>query len=140
MQVEKFKIDDFLTICERLKKQLSIKKDKQLIDIIGTSQPTFSRRKKENKFAYEWAFDVGKEFNLLTEWILTGEGPKQLGDEKSNNYFSDLETWAKETGKSENIDWMKNQIDQTFPMFKEWRNRREETKRQDSKIPASKVA
>ncbi|MEW6291142.1 MAG: helix-turn-helix domain-containing protein [Thermodesulfobacteriota bacterium] len=84
-------IDNFLTICERIKKELSIKKDKDLIGIIGTSQPTFSRRKKENKFDYEWAFIINKKYNLLAEWILTGEGPKTIESLKNVDQREDIQ-------------------------------------------------
>lgn len=120
----------------RIQKETNIKNLTQLAKIVGTSQSNTTKKKQKGEFPAEWAFRVGQDYNLLTEWIMTGQGPKRIGIESEEGYFSDLKKWAKETGQSENIEWMKNQIDQTFPMFKEWRKRRDETKGQDSEAPA----
>ncbi|MBU1456613.1 MAG: hypothetical protein KKD01_18000 [Proteobacteria bacterium] len=71
---------------------------------------------------------------------MTGKGPKRLGNSKKENYFFELEKWGKEISKSDNLEWMTQQIDQTFPMFKEWRKRKEESENSSSEIPDSKIA
>jgi hypothetical protein len=122
--MKKFEYDSFIMVCERLFDELSLKKDKQLIEILETSQPTFSRRKIEGIFPVEWAYLISIRYGLLTEWVLTGKGPKKIGSTMTDQFFSDLEQWGKETGKSDNLEWLKAQIEMTFPMFKVWRKSR----------------
>jgi len=78
---------------------------------------------------------------LTTEWILTGEEekiPKTTIDYLG--FYEELEQWARETGGSKNTAWLKSQIESFFPMFKEWRKRREEGEENKSGFPSSKVA
>lgn len=138
--MKKFDYDDFAVICNRVFKELSIDKDKQLVDILGVSQPTFSRKKSENTFDIEWAYFISRKYGLLTEWVLTGRGPKTLGTSTDDDFFVELERWGKDVSKSDNIDWMKTQIDQTFPMFKAWRKRKEDEKVSKAVCPDTKVA
>lgn len=139
-QQNNYMSNNFQTIWLRIQKECSIKSLTQLAEIIGISQPNVSKRKKENLFPVEWAYAIAQKYNLSTEWIMTGQGPKRLKQEIENNYFSELVTWAKETGQSDNINWVTNQIDGMFPMFKEWRKRKDETEGGDSESPASKIA
>lgn len=59
---------------------------------------------------------------------MTGEGPKRLEDIKCDlTFYEELEVWARETGRSDDIQWMRNQIESFFPMFKEWKAARGKT-------------
>ena len=78
MSKEKIVSDNFLTICDRVKNELGIKKDKQLLEFIQTTQPTFSRRKIEDNFSIEWAYLISIKtiklrfnFNTITFILLT---------------------------------------------------------------------
>lgn len=71
-------MNNFDEIMKRLKNEVGIKNAYQLSKIIDVPQPTISRKKKKNLFEANWAYKLSKKFNLLTEWIMTGEGPKSL--------------------------------------------------------------
>lgn len=43
---------------------------------------------------------------------------------QNDHFYEELEQWAKETGGSSNTEWLKNQIENFFPMFKEWKKNR----------------
>jgi hypothetical protein len=119
---------DFLTIWERITLTTELKKLVQLAEFIGVSQAFVSKKKKEQDFPIEWAFKIAQKYKLSTDWLITGEDPRQGGVTLHDSYFADLEEWGKNMSKSSNLDWMKNQIDATFPMFKEARKKKREAK------------
>jgi len=133
MSKEKVVSDNFLTICDRVKNELGIKKDKQLLEFIKTTQPTFSRRKIENNFSIEWAYLISIKTELAMKWILTGRGPKKISENYGDVFFQEIQEWAKEISGSDNIDWLKRQIETTFPVFKKWREEKEEKEESDAK-------
>jgi hypothetical protein len=127
----------------RIQKSTNIKNLTELADIIGISQPSVSRKKKEKIFPRNWAIIVGYEYNINPEWIMTGEESKRIVDPKSkhiNSYFQELEEWGKEIGKSNNIEWLTQQIDEALPMFVKWKKRKEEGENNNPEIPKSKIA
>lgn len=130
----------FDDIWRRIKAEAGLKSLKSLADIVEISQPAVSEMKAKNKFPAGWAYMVGKRYGLLTEWIMTGEGPKRLGRNEEDIFFEDLKTWGKEMSGSENIDWMKRQIEAQFPAFKKWKEAKEESERGEDIFPSSKVA
>jgi hypothetical protein len=69
----------FLSVWQRILEETDIKKLNELAEIVETTQPYISRKKKQDDFPVEWAYKVGRKYNLLTEWLLTGEGPKKIG-------------------------------------------------------------
>ncbi|WP_339136286.1 MAG: helix-turn-helix domain-containing protein [Candidatus Electrothrix sp. GW3-4] len=73
--IKKYK-NNFLAAWGRIKKETSISNFNRLAEVIGKTQPSISARKKAGDFPIEWAYLVAKEYNLSTEWILTGEGEK----------------------------------------------------------------
>jgi len=126
---------------ERIKSKTSIENYSQLAEIIELSKSNVTKRKDENLFPIDWAFIVARRYGLTTEWILTGEEekiPKTTIDYLG--FYEELEQWARETGGSKNTAWLKSQIESFFPMFKEWRKRREEGEENKSGFPSSKVA
>lgn len=132
---------EFEEIWERIKIETNLKSLQGLANIIKISQPAVSEMKSKGKFPPGWAYLVGKEFGLLTEWIMTGVGPKTLEELKGDMaFYEELEEWAKETGRSENTQWLKNQIESFFPMFSEWKKRKAEGGIAQPEFPSSKVA
>jgi hypothetical protein len=118
----------FEEIWSRIKQETPIKTMTELAELTGITQSGLSKAKGRNEFSASWAYAVGNEYGLLTEWIMTGEGPKRLEDIKGDfTFYEELETWARETGRSDNIQWMRNQIESFFPMFKEWKAARGKT-------------
>ena len=90
-----------LTICafmfdeiwKRIKKETDIQQLKELAKIIGTAQQSVSRKRKEDKFPIEWAYLVGKKYNLSTDWIIEGSGPKRPDESVEDKYMVMLEQW-----------------------------------------------
>ena len=67
---------NFSEIWNRISCETDIKNYSQLAQLIGISQQSVSSAKRKNRFPINWAYNVAKKYNLLTEWILTGKGPK----------------------------------------------------------------
>ena len=93
-------IFSYNTVFNRLKKCTDLDKQSDIAELIGITQTSVSRRKKDDVWPIEWAYIVGKKYNLLTEWILTGEGPRRLSEIDSctmpqKSYFREIEEWGK---------------------------------------------
>lgn len=132
---------EFEEAWERIKSETGLKSLKGLADTLKITQQAVSEMKQKGKFPPGWAYITGKQYNLLTEWIMTGEGPKKKWEkERVLIFYEELECWARETGKSENTQWLRNQIESFFPMFVEWKKRREEGTIDENGEPKSRVA
>jgi len=83
---------NFINIWNRIQASTGIKNLNELSEIVGTSQPTVSRTKKEGQFPVDWAYKIGRKYNLLTEWIMTGTGPMRIGEEVSGEGTTDINT------------------------------------------------
>jgi len=68
--------NNFAAAWGRIKDETNISNFNELSEVVGKTQPSISARKKAGDFPIEWAYLVAKEYNLSTEWILTGEGEK----------------------------------------------------------------
>lgn len=125
---------DFSKVWERIKTEAKIKNISQLAQIVGKTHQTISAKKAQGKeFPIEWAYLVAKKYNLSTDWILTGEGDKQVegkaGPESA--YIMDIDIWLKEltTQDPRKEYWFQCEIERTFPEFKEWRKQQQAEKR-----------
>ncbi|MBU0730199.1 MAG: helix-turn-helix domain containing protein [Proteobacteria bacterium] len=121
---------NFTNIWNRIKKETDIRNMQDLASLVGSSQPTVSTKKKENIFPVEWAYKVGKKYNLLTEWIIEGKGPvrpNQMRSEREYEIISDLEKWIQEYAQREPgaIAWFEVEFKRKFPEFDEWLKKRE---------------
>lgn len=126
---------------ERIKSRTPIENYSQLAEIIELSKSNVTKRKDENLFPIEWAFVIARKYELTTEWILTGEESIRLEEINQDfKFYEELEQWARETGGSSNIGWLKNQIENFFPMFKEWKKRKENGGNDKPDKLSSKVA
>ncbi|MDO5673480.1 MAG: hypothetical protein Q4G66_00970 [bacterium] len=123
MPTNKFVQNDFLRVWERIKKETGLTTLVQLSEIIEKTQQNVSASKKKGEFPIEWAFKVGRKYGILTEWILTGEGPKRIG--QAQGFFATIEEWAKETGEG-NTRWFENQFRAAFPQFVTWEREKKE--------------
>ncbi len=131
----------------RITNSTDIKSLTDLGKILGKRQQTISASKQKNLFPYGWAYPVADKYNLLTEWILTGKGPKRLADLQGSQTYNfpvlkNLDQWlndlvVNEPGRKE---WFKVSVEDAFPMFKEWRKRREEQESKNSDSPDKKIA
>jgi len=145
MSNKKIVFDNFLTICERLKKELSIKTDKQLLEIIDTTQPTFSRRKIENNFSIEWAYSISIKKDLQIKWIMTGEGLKRIGERKAIRKIAlldEIESWLNELMEKDpsREAWFGHQFRDSFKSFAKWEEKKNMLEGDGDNYPSSKVA
>ena len=123
MSTNKFVKTDFIKAWERIKNSSGLNTLSQLAEIVGKTQQNISAAKKRGEFPVEWAFKVGRKYGILTEWILTGEGPKQIG--QAQGFFALIEEWATETGEG-NTKWFENQFKAAFPQFVTWEKEKKE--------------
>lgn len=137
----------FSDVWQRITKETDIKFHKDLGELVGVTQQNVSIRKKENLFPYGWAYPVAHKYHLLTEWILTGEGPKRLDELKSDKCYdfkilNELEEWLSELVVKEPYrkEWFLASIEDCFPMFKEWKKRKDEEENEDTIFPSKKTA
>lgn len=99
----------FSLVWDRIKIETPIKNLTKLAEAIGTTQQNVSRQKKEGTFPPGWAYAVGKQYGLLTEWIMTGEGSKRLSDNASTpdqkeTHGGIIEEWVQEVREKEGND------------------------------------
>ena len=127
MSIRKIRIEDFDIISKRLKSELGLANDKELYQLIETSQGTFSRRKIENNFSVEWAYLISNKTGLNINWILKGEGSKKDLDEASvalleDPIITDIKSWLKDLrSKEPKISyWFEIEFKRKFPEFNEW--------------------
>lgn len=129
MQEKNNNTDDFFpfdSVWHRVQEATNIRTITELSEVVGVSQPNVSKRKKEGLFPEEWAYRVGSKYNVLTEWVLTGKGPKRL-EHCTNGIFKELEEWVLQMSGSGNNEWFVNQVEVAFPLFKEWKKRKIES-------------
>lgn len=123
----------------RILANTSIKKNKELANIVGIAESVVSKRAKENNFPVEWGFFVSQEFGLNTDWLLTGEGEKET---EKKDFLAEIQDWLNETSRT-NPDikiWFKVQFENKFPEFLEWKKRKDERKQQHNIAEKSKIA
>jgi hypothetical protein len=125
---------------KRIEEATGIKKLTELASVVGSSQQYVSKKSREGDFPAEWAFKVAKKYEISTDWILTGRIPEEKRGQDEDIFFDDLKTWGKEMAGTENLDWMKRQIEAQFPAFKKWKEAKEESEGGENSFPSSKVA
>ena len=138
--------NEFDEIWARIKAETNLKSLQGLANIIKISQPAVSEMKGKGKFPPGWAYLVGKEFGLLTEWIMTGKGPKRFEEQKENsvNYpiLYEIGEWldgeVKKNPKQE--IWFEVEFEKKFQEFREWKRKRDQQESSGNSFPSSKVA
>jgi transcriptional regulator with XRE-family HTH domain len=109
--------------------------------IIGISQGSLSDiETNKTKPSTKTLAGLIRNTDINIEWLLTGEGKERTFKKVEENFFSELQDWAKEMSGSDNIDWLKRQIETTFPVFKKWKEGKEESTRENAEFPSSRVA
>ena len=134
MSSKNFTKFDFFSVWTRIRQETPIKKLSQLAEIISITPQGISLRKKQDIFPVEWGFIVARKYGLLTEWIMTGEGPKRLADirhgerkEEEAIFRGDLREWLAERIQ-EDPDFMIGFTARCavyFPDFAEWLQKKE---------------
>ena len=130
---------DFKNAWERITKETKIKTLADLGKIIGKTSQNISTRKKKGNFPIEWAYLVGKKYQLSLDWILDGTGPKRINQvtdtrEPSKEYILELEEWLVEITEDDPRKqyWFECTIEESFPGFKQWRRKKAKTNYNDN--------
>ena len=131
---------NFEEIWGRIKSRTDIKTFSELAKLLETTGPYISRKRKENDFPVIWAFVIAQKYDLSTDWIMTGKGPKRIQEKGRSAFLIELEEWAKEISESENLKWLENQIENQFSDFKRWREEKKKPSEITTDCPSSKVA
>lgn len=137
--------NDFEEIWERIRKETDLKTLADLGQVIEKKQQTISYSKTKNEFSPAWAYLVGKKYGILTEWIMTGEGPKRLGEEGKIRKFDILnqaEEWlTDEVIKNPKREfWFEVEFEKAFEEFKKWKEEKEESAAEEAYSSSRKVA
>lgn len=115
--------NDFDMILKRIKSTIGKKTQLELCEIMKTIPKTFRRRREQNNFDANWAFEISKISGECTNWIMTGSRMPNRCTER--DYAVYLGTWMDEQEKNEGknkIGWIVTQIDIALPEFKKWRD------------------
>ena len=137
--------NNFENIWGRIKAETELKSLQNLADTIEKTQPAISKAKAKGEFPPGWAYLVGKKYGLLTEWIMTGEGPKRLDEKRKNSKFdllNEFEEWLTEEVKKtpSRKEWFEIQLLDSFAAFKNWKEEKEESEEEKGSSSTRKVA
>ncbi|SHH37507.1 helix-turn-helix domain-containing protein [Desulfofustis glycolicus] len=137
---------NFNDVWERLVEATDIRFNKDLAEIVDVTPQYVSQKRRKNEFPFGWAYLVAQKYNLLTEWIITGKPPKNIeGKKKDSLHFqilNDLDEWLQElvVGEPYRKEWFRASIEDSFPMFREWKKRKENEEGRSDIDPQSNVA
>ncbi len=117
--------NNFIQAWERVQYECKIKNMSQLGEIVGVSQSCVSKKKKKDIFPLEWADKISKKYNILSDWILTGEGPKKADSEdalRKNKFLVQVAEWLEDITRRDPRKeiWFEIQFEKSFPEFKNW--------------------
>ena len=136
--------NDFEAVWERIKEETGLTSLQSLADVIKKTQPAVSKAKMKGEFPAGWAYLVGRQFGLLTEWIMTGEGPKRLSEGvEINPLLAEVNEWLNEEKKHKDADFeilFRKQMIRAFFDYEAWRERKDGKNKSEADYPASKVA
>lgn len=136
--------NNFESIWWRIKQETPLKNLTQLAEITGVTQSGLSKAKARNDFSASWAYSVGKKYGLLTEWIMTGEGPKSISDGMAiNPLLIEVNEWLNEEKKHESLEFrnlFQSQMIRAFFDYEKWKRKRDEKESGEPGRPSQKVA
>lgn len=132
----------------RIKKETNINNFTMLAKVVKTTHQYVSKKKKDDDFPVKWAYSVAEKYNLSTDWIMTGRGPKKINQEDTrgqteNDFLHLVDEWLQELTKAkpQRAEWFQLQFEDSFPSFKKWYEKKEtKWRREDSTDLESKVA
>lgn len=145
-KVSKSKQFSFEKVLERFENECGRLPDSQIASIIGVHKSTFSnKRKKEKFFPPDWAFYLAQEYELLTEWLLTGKGPKRISEQDGYKYpiLKDIELWIDDmmSKDPDSHAWFNFEFKRRFENeFGKYLLRREIKESTDNISPSTKLA
>lgn len=136
----------FMDVFERIASVTDMSNQHEIGYLVGVSQAAVSKRKKDDTWPIEWAYIVAAEYGLLTEWVLTGKGPMRLGETIEEKYsmpfLQEVEEWleglvAAHPGRK---TWFIVEFEDKFPMFREWKKRKDQAQGKSNSTPGRNVA
>ncbi len=135
--------NNFESVWTRIKEETGIKSLQSLADILKKTQPAISKAKAKGEFPPGWAYEVGKQCGLLTEWIMTGEGQKEPGNVEINPLLTDVNEWLNEEEKHKDAEFrilFRRQMIRAFFDYEAWVKKRKMPLGDVAEKPISKVA
>lgn len=119
----------FEDVWGRIKNETDIKNISQLAAIVGKTQQTvWAKQNQKKEFPVEWAYIVGKKYDLSLDWLLTGEEPirAKAAREPKNGYVLLIDDWLDEMKREDprREEWFKCNFEDCFPSFKSWMQRK----------------
>ena len=137
----------FFEIWARINGETPIKNFTQLAEVVESSKQSVSRKKNEDEFPVEWAFKVSQKFNVNTDWIMSGEGPKRLGDnttapDREKKPKGIIEEWIKDVREKEGNDGrLVMDLADQVPEFKKWyKEKKSKSSGAETGLPRENVA
>ena len=120
---------NFADVWARIKKETHIKNLTQLAEIVGKTQQAVSAVKGKGKeFPVEWAYIVGKKYDISLDWLLTGEEPVRAGTAKEpkSSFVLLIDEWLYEMKREDpgREEWFRCNFEDCFPSFKSWAQRK----------------
>ena len=138
--------NNFEEVWSRIKDATGLQNLKDLAEIVKRTGAAVSGAKAKNEFPPGWAYLVGQKYGILTEWIMTGTGPKRLKDLQNSSQqleiTIEIDEWIKDIIKKEPFrkDWFRGVFEDSFPAFKEWKREKETTEEEvDSTVHEKRV-
>ncbi len=115
--------------------------------MIGVPKATFFGYLDGRNPKMEHLLKIRETFGINLDWLLTGEGPKQIDDLKGPQKYNfpileNLDQWLTELVVNEPYrrDWFKGNLQDAFPMFKAWMKRREEQEGRNNNSAGKNIA
>lgn len=113
----------FFEIWGRITEETPIKNFAHLAKEVDSSKQSVSRKKNVNEFPIEWAFKIARKFDLNTDWLVTGQGPKRLDEpgESQVEKKSIIEEWVRDVMDKEGHDGrIVMELSLQVPEFRDW--------------------
>jgi hypothetical protein len=132
-------------VIRRVKKECSIKDEKDVADLIGISPQNFSKKKTQKSVIndiFKWAILNDKDLNLLFKGEANGGVDIRSEQKRKYEYLEKIDEWiAKKLSEdSRNKDWFEIEFEKFFPEFKKWKEEKEESEEREASIAHRKVA
>ncbi|XCN71892.1 MAG: hypothetical protein Q3M24_16505 [Candidatus Electrothrix aestuarii] len=121
----------FNEIWSRVKREAGLSNFRELSEIIGITEAAISKQRKKDTFLPQWAFKIGQQFGISTEWIMTGRPPKRFSEITTNEFAVKLGCWIDEYSKDDprKAGAAELKVEEALPEFKEWLDEQDKSRR-----------
>jgi hypothetical protein len=130
----------FSEIWERVRANTELSTFTQLAELVETTHQYVSRKKSKDEFPVYWAFTIAQKYGLSTDWIMTGVGPRKLGElqqYRKIELLNEFEEWLTEEvrKKPSRKEWFEVQLLDSFQPFKKWMEAKNEVLEKAPEVP-----